>query len=133
MAYESVDRANVELLVRTFYDRILRDEMLSPFFIRALGSDLNGGKWYEHLRTLDSFWLLMMNGEFGYKGDPFPAHAFLGPLTRAHFEQWLKLFKQTVEELYTPEISAKFYKKADILAEQFIDNMDIDNDDDDDW
>ncbi|MBN2816612.1 MAG: group III truncated hemoglobin [Campylobacterales bacterium] len=132
MLYESVDRPKIELLVRTFYDRVLRDEILNPFFIKALGNDLDNGKWYEHLHTLDNFWLLMMNGESGYRGDPFPAHAFIGPLTRSDFEQWLKLFKQTVDELFIPEIAEKFYKKADILAEQFIENLGIE-DDDDDW
>ena len=131
MLYETVDRGKVEMLVRTFYDRVLRDEILSPFFIKALGNDLDNGKWYEHLHTLDDFWVLMMTGKKGYRGDPFPPHAFLGLSTRGPFEQWLKLFKITVEELFIEEIAEKFYKKADILAEQFIENLDIDGDDDD--
>jgi hemoglobin len=132
MLYESVDRGKVEQLVRTFYADVLRDEILSPFFIKALGSDLENGKWYEHLHTLDNFWLLMMEGDKGYRGDPFPPHAFLGRLTRETFEQWLKLFKGVAYELFIPEIAEKFYRKADILAEQFIDNLGIDDEDDDD-
>lgn len=132
MLYESVDRGKVEHLVRSFYSAVLRDDMLRPFFVKALGSDLDNGKWYEHLHTLDNFWLLMMEGEKGYKGDPFPPHAFLGPLSRENFERWLMLFKETLESLFIPQIAEKFYRKADILAEQFIENLGIDDEDDDD-
>lgn len=132
MLYESVDRGKIETLVKSFYGDILHDSMLRPFFVKALGDDLENGKWYEHLHTLVNFWLLMMEGEKGYKGDPFPPHAFLGPLSREDFAQWLKLFKANVEALFIPEIAEKFYRKADILAEQFIENLGIDDEDDDD-
>jgi len=132
MLYDTVDRAKVEELVGKFYAMVLKDEILSPYFVRALGSDLQSGKWHEHLSSLRSFWLLMMTGERGYRGDPFPPHAFLGQMYRETFERWLKLFKETVDALFVPEIAERFYKKADVLAEQFIENLDIDNEDDDD-
>jgi hemoglobin len=131
--YEIVDRVNINQMVREFYASVLQDELLSPFFRRALGDDLKNGKWHEHLHTLDNFWLLMMTGKRGYGGDPFPPHAFLGPLTREDFERWLELFKATVSRLYVKEIADKFYMKANILAEQFIDNLGIDDDEDDDY
>ena len=131
MLYEKVDRESVEKLVSTFYASVLDDAMLAPFFIKILGKDMNGGKWYEHLRQLNEFWHLMMTGKGHYRGHPFPAHAFIGPLTREHFEQWLKLFKATVDSLFVREIADKFYEKADTLAEQFIENLGIDDEDDD--
>jgi len=130
MPYESVTRENIETMVFDFYGIVLKDEMLAPFFIKALGENLEGGKWHEHLGTLKDFWVLMMTGKAGYRGDPFPAHAFLGALTRETFERWLMLFKEVVYRLYTPEIAQRFYQKADILAEQFIDNLGLDEDDD---
>jgi hemoglobin len=74
--HEIVDRVNINEMVREFYASVLQDELLSPFFIRALGDDLKNGKWHEHLHTLDNFWLLIMTGKKGYGGDPFPPHAF---------------------------------------------------------
>ncbi|MEA1982161.1 MAG: group III truncated hemoglobin [Campylobacterota bacterium] len=132
MPYDTLDRGKIEDLVHEFYTAVLKDELLSPFFIRALGADLKNGKWHEHLNTLVNFWMLIMAGEKNYWGDPFPPHAFLGPLTRESFERWLLLFRETLDNLFVPELADKFYKKADILAEQFIDNLDIDNDEDDD-
>jgi hemoglobin len=131
MLYETVDREKINEMVQRFYANVLEDEILSPYFTRALGSDLEGGKWHEHLNTLKGFWLLMMNGESGYRGDPFPPHAFLGQMYRETFERWLELFKEVVDSMFIPEIADRFYKKADILAEQFIENLGIDDEEED--
>ncbi len=132
MPYDTVDRGKIEQMVREFYTVVLKDDILSPFFIKALGNDLKNGKWHEHLNTLVNFWMLMMEGEKNYWGDPFPPHAFIGPLSRETFERWLELFHEVVYRLFVPEIAAKFYKKAEILSEQFIENLSDDEDEDDD-
>jgi len=132
MPYDTVDRENIQEMVREFYDLVLKDDILGPIFTKSLGDDLSGGKWHEHLNTLASFWLLMMTGVSRYQGDPFPPHAFLGPLTAESFDRWLELFEGVVNRLFVPEIASSFYKKADILAKQFRYNLSID-DDEDDW
>jgi len=133
MLFDSVDRGNIEQMVRKFYTIVLEDEILSPFFIKALGNDIKNDKWYEHLNTLTRFWLLMMTGERnGYWGDPFPPHAFIGPLYPETFEHWLKLFKGVVQSLFIPEIAEKFYAKAEKMAEQFMENLDLNDEDEDD-
>ncbi len=131
MPYNTVDRGHIEEMVRQFYEAVLKDDILAPIFNKSLGDDLNNAKWHEHLNTLYKFWDLMMTGKRGYGGDPFPPHAFIGPLNREHFTRWLELFKKTVNELFIPEIATKFYLKADRLAEQFIDNLGIDDEDED--
>lgn len=130
MKHTEVTRPSVEGMVNAFYAKVLKDPKIGPFFIRALGEDLDGGKWYEHLRTLYDFWMLMMTGKKGYRGDPFPPHAFLGPLSREDFEQWLRLFEDTVREHYVEEVAQKFVGKATLLAEQFMEYLDVDGDDD---
>jgi hemoglobin len=129
MPYETADREKIDEIVRQFYAVVLEDELLKPIFIKSLGADLNAGKWETHLHTLSDFWVLMITGKRGYGGNPFPPHAFLGPLTREMFERWLELFKKTVYEMFVPDIADSFYKKADILAEQFMDNLGVDDED----
>jgi len=131
MLFKTVDIISVEKMVRQFYTTIIQDDIVGPYFIRALGNNLNNDKWYEHFRTLERFWLMMMNGDEGYWGDPFPAHAFIGELYPETFERWLKLFRQTVDELFIPEIADKFYKKSEVLAERFIEYLEIGEEDDD--
>lgn len=132
MPYDTVDRENIHAMVHEFYGIVLKDERLAPFFIKALGEDLNGGKWHEHLHTLDSFWLLMMTGISGYSGNPFPPHAFLGQLSVEDFDRWLELFKEVVNRFYVPEIADRFYQKGEVLALQFIDNLGLNDEDEDD-
>jgi hemoglobin len=126
MKFSKVDRPSVEYMVRSFYVAILKDDIVGPYFIRKLGNDLSNDKWYEHLRTLERFWLLMVNGEEGYWGHPFPAHAFLGEMYPETFERWLFIFKNTLLNCYdSNEIIEKFYTKAEILAKQFMENLEI--------
>jgi hemoglobin len=132
MPFETVDRPAVEKMVRGFYTIVLKDDLIGPIFVRKLGNDLKNDKWYEHLNTLYNFWMMMMTGEKNYWGDPFPPHVFIGPLSEEMFERWLKLFQGVVQNLFIEELADKFYKKAEILAGQFIENLGI-NDDDDEW
>ena len=125
MLYDTVERVSLEPMVRDFYAMLVKDDLVGPYFTRALGEDLKNDKWYEHYRTLDSFWLMLMTGEPGYMGDPFGPHAFLPNLSPEVFERWLKLFNEHIRKYYTTEISDKFYKKAEILSDQFMQRLEI--------
>ena len=125
MLYDTVERVSLEPMVRDFYAMLVKDDLVGPYFTRALGEDLKNDKWYEHYRTLDSFWLMLMTGEAGYMGDPFGPHAFLPNLSPEVFERWLKLFNEHIRKYYTTEISDKFYKKAEILSDQFMQRLEI--------
>lgn len=133
MPYDSVDRGKIEEMVKEFYSLVLQDDILGPIFIKKLGNNINNERWYEHLNTLYNFWLLVMTGKSGYGGHPYPAHAFLGPLYPETFERWLEIFHGVVNKFFVPEIADKFYKKAEILAEQFMDNLGLNDDDEDDF
>lgn len=125
MLHDTVDRTSVEPMVREFYAMLIKDDLVGPYFIKALGEDFKNDKWYEHFRTLDKFWLMLMTGEPGYTGDPFGPHAFLPNLSPAVFERWLEHFDEHIRKYYTTEISNKFYKKAEILSEQFMQRLEI--------
>ncbi|WP_309498395.1 group III truncated hemoglobin [Sulfurovum sp.] len=125
MLSDTVDRGSIERMVRQFYAMVLEDDIVGPYFKKALGDDLKNDKWYEHFKTLDSFWLMMMTGERGYMGDPFLPHVFIGELYPETFERWLKIFNETVHQFFIPEIAQKFYKKGEMLAKQFMENLEI--------
>jgi len=132
MQFDNVDRGTVEQMVRAFYTKALNDKMIGPTFKKKLGDDMNSPLWYEHLKTIDKFWYTMITGEHGYKGHPFPPHVFLSPLTRKMFERWLELFKTTVDAYFIPQIAHAFYVKAEEFAEEFMENLSVD-DEDEDW
>jgi hemoglobin len=88
---------DVELLVRTFYRAAAMDDLLGPVFATAHVD------WPSHLAKVADFWMWQLLGVRGYEGNPLlahrPAHEAT-PFTDAHFERWLALFTETVDELF---------------------------------
>ena len=131
MLIEEIDRSSIEKMVRQFYSNVVKDEVVGAFFINALGDDMKNDKWYEHLITLDNFWLGLLLEEGRYMGDPLLPHVFLSGLTPEIFEQWLKIFRATLDEIYTPSNVRNIYGKAKALSTRFINDLELDDEDDD--
>jgi hemoglobin len=92
-------RAEIELLVNAFYDRVRNDSVLGFIFTQVAQTD-----WSVHLPKMYAFWETVMFRSGGYVGNPLAAHAKLLPLTamgRTQFDHWLKLFCATVDDLFT--------------------------------
>ena len=92
-------RAEIEQLVNRFYDRVRADNVLGFIFDKVAQTN-----WEAHLPKMYAFWETVMFRSGGYVGNPIAAHAKLVPLTmmgRPQFDHWLKLFRETVDELFT--------------------------------
>jgi hemoglobin len=92
-----VTRSDVEVLVREFYRAAAMDDVLGPVF-EAARID-----WPSHIETVSDFWAWQLFGTPGYAGTPLRAHQPAHdrtPFTPRHFERWLALFTETVDELY---------------------------------
>lgn len=92
-----VDADDVERLVRDFYRAAAMDDVLGPVFEAA---HVN---WNAHVATLIDFWSWQLLGEHEYDGNPLRAHEPVHqrtPLTPAHYERWLELFVDTIDELF---------------------------------
>lgn len=110
---ELIDIDDIKSLVDTFYQKVRSDALLSPVFNERIGD-----QWDFHLEKMYRFWQTVLLGEHTYLGSPFPPHATL-PITHAHFQQWLNLFKATVDELFTGEKAEETKVRADKIAEMF--------------
>ena len=115
--HDIATRADVELLMRTFYRAAATDDLLGPVFAAAHVD------WPEHLATVTDFWMWQLLGVRGYEGNPLRAHEpahRVTPFTDAHFDRWLTLFTETVEELFEGPTSdmarARAAKMAQALA-----------------
>ena len=89
---------DVQLLVRSFYSKVLNDEVLAHFFDFA--KDHN---WEAHLHKLDSFWNNVLFYKGGYFGNPLEVHKTLHyykPLQHSDFTRWVLLFIQTLDDLF---------------------------------
>ncbi len=104
---------DIKLLVDAFYSKVREDELLSPIFNERVKDN-----WPVHLEKMYTFWQTTLLGEHTYTGRPFPPHATL-PVEGKHFERWVALFVQTIDELFTGEKADEAKWRATKIAEMF--------------
>jgi hemoglobin len=113
MKKEIKNEEDIKLLVDTFYDKVNKDELLSPVFNSEANVD-----WTEHLPKMYKFWGTQLIGTADYFGRPFPPHSLLN-INRDHFERWLQLFTATVDELFIGMGAEMAKQKARNIAAVF--------------
>lgn len=108
---EITDRA-IGRLVDRFYAKVRADELIGPLFNRAIGD------WDHHLVKLADFWSSIIHTSGRYKGNPMAAHLkHAAAIAPGMFDRWLALWKETTDELFSPEAAALFQAKAARIAE----------------
>src|SRR5690554_3856623 len=103
---EIENRADVSQLVHSFYDKIRVDEVLGPIF----NAHLTDEQWPPHLEKLTDFWETNLFGIPKFKGNPPMAHAKVDQalnygVTQEHFAHWLRLWFQTIDELFVGKLA----------------------------
>ncbi len=101
---------NIAKLVKLFYAKVRKHNELGQIFNNAIDD------WPEHLEKLTLFWKDRMLGTREFVGHPPKAHLALPPFDTALFEEWLRLFHATADEIYIPEISALYKEKSRNIA-----------------
>ena len=107
-------RAEIELLVNSFYDRVRSDEVLGFIFDQVAKTN-----WEAHLPKMYAFWETVMFRSGGFTGNPLVAHAKLVPLTdmgRDKFDHWLTLFCATVDDLFAGQNADHIKRCAEDMA-----------------
>lgn len=104
---------DVKSLVNTFYGKVREDETLSGIF-----NDRIQERWPEHLEKMYRFWQTLLLEEHTYFGAPFPPHANM-PVEHRHFERWLALFEQTVDDLFSGEKAEEAKWRGRKMAQMF--------------
>jgi hemoglobin len=86
---------DIRCLVDSFYARVEQDELLGPVF-----NGFAHVNWASHLPAMYDFWSSVLFGTSRYKGRPLPKHIPL-PIGAVHFQRWLQLFYQSVDEQFS--------------------------------
>jgi hemoglobin len=92
------NKADIALLVNTFYHKVTADETIGYIF-----TDVVKVNWEKHLPVMYQFWENTIFYTGSYEGNPMELHKHLHrliPLTLEHFKQWNFLFIKTVDELF---------------------------------
>ncbi len=112
IAHPDLSEALIADLVRTFYDRARRDDLIGPVFNAAVTD------WEHHIGKIADFWSGVMLRTRRYDGRPMRPHLIL-PLEGRHFDRWLLLFEATARELCKPELAEAFIVRARRIADSF--------------
>jgi hemoglobin len=111
-------RADCERLVRAFYSRALVDPIIGFIFTDVAKLDLEA-----HVPRIASFWETILLGAQTYGGGAFRPHALLHrkvPLRSGHFERWLVLWRDTVDELFEGPRATLAKSHAERVAHAFL-------------
>jgi hemoglobin len=105
------NRTDIELLVNTFYTKVIADNKLGYIF-----NDVALVNWSTHFLIMYDFWENVILFTGSYEGNPVNLHKHLHhiqPLDKTHFNRWNKLFLDTVNELFEGS-------KADLAKERAL-------------
>lgn len=111
------DITSIKLLVDEFYTRVRLDGLLGPVFADVIKDD-----WQPHLDKMYAFWNAALFGVPGFKGNPFAKHAPL-PISDDHFNRWLELFIQTVDDHFTGPMADDVKNRANLMAVMFMSKL----------
>ncbi|MCK0199679.1 group III truncated hemoglobin [Ornithobacterium rhinotracheale] len=104
----------VRLMVDKFYTKVRKDELLAPIFEERIGDH-----WKEHLEKMYKFWQTILHDEHTYYGSPFPPHANM-PVEQKHFDRWLELFNQNLNELSEGPLKEEASWRAQKMVQMFM-------------
>ena len=109
-----LDPTLIQTLIKNFYIKIQKDELLGPIF-----NDVAEVDWGEHIPVLTQFWNSVMLGTTEYSGNPMLKHIELSKktdITLEHFDHWLDLFSQEAMTTLPPESAQLIIKRATLIA-----------------
>ena len=107
-------REDIEVLMNTFYGRLLADENISYIFTDAAGIDMK-----THIPIIVDFWESVLLNKNLYHNNTMKIHMDLNekaPLTKTHFDVWLNHFNNMVDELFEGNIALLAKQRARSVA-----------------
>lgn len=108
------DRADIDLLLETFYSKLLGDTTISYIFTDIVQIDMKA-----HLSIIGDFWESILFEKNIYKNNPMKIHLEMAtktPLLKQHFETWLLYFNSTIDEFFEGPIAFKAKERALSIA-----------------
>lgn len=108
------EREDIELLMNTFYGRLMADENISYIFTDIAKIDME-----THIPVIADFWESVLLNKNVYHNNTMKIHMDLNDktsLTKTHFDIWLQHFNNTVDELFEGDIALLAKQRARSVA-----------------
>ena len=96
------ERADIELLIDRFYEKVLQSPELSYYFVHAIPN------WDFHKERFIKYWTSQILFSDEYPETPLHQHVavderYQRSFTKHHFDLWAQLWVNTVDELFVGE------------------------------
>ncbi|MEM1219646.1 MAG: group III truncated hemoglobin [Bacteroidota bacterium] len=105
------NRQDIEFLVSTFYEQLLLDELMHPFFEEL---DLD-----HHLPVICDFWESILLGNIVYRSNAMEKHLQLNesrPIRKEHFISWIDHWQKTVDTHFRGSTAKEAKRRAGMVA-----------------
>lgn len=105
---------DIKTLVDEFYKKVIIDPEIGMIFTEVVRLS-----WEKHIPVMYSFWNSILLGADTYTGNPMIKHIELNkiyPLSREHFERWLLLWEETVNENFSGVMADQAVTRAKNIA-----------------
>lgn len=97
----------IDILIEKFYAKVSVHEILGPFFKET--------NWEYHVPRIRAFWYFILLDKPGFKGNIYDAHVNR-QIKKVHFDIWVQIFCDVIDEHYQGEVAEKAKSKAKELA-----------------
>ena len=107
-------RKDIELLINSFYEKVKKDYTIGFIF-----NEIARVNWEQHLPIMFDFWETILLDAASYRKNVMEVHYTLNrkiSLEEKHFQRWLQLFFETVDELFIGDIATMAKTKAKSIA-----------------
>ncbi|MCW5960688.1 MAG: group III truncated hemoglobin [Pyrinomonadaceae bacterium] len=115
------NRADIDLLMKEFYEKALADDKIGYLFTEVAKLDLE-----HHLPVIGDFWESLLLGARNYQRhgrNPLQVHGELhqkSPLKFEHFERWLELFNDCIDRSFEGERADFAKQRAGMIANRML-------------
>ena len=109
------DRQDIYKVVDDFYKKLFQDQELKHFFEKFNNED----SLQKHLNVLVDFWDNVLFYTGTYNKNAMLPHIELNktkPFQKQHFERWLHLFHQSIDDNFKGEIAEVAKNRATSIA-----------------
>ncbi len=105
---------DIKTLINSFYEKVKADDVIGYIF-----NDIAQVDWPHHLPRMYAFWEFLLLSKDTYKGNPMDVHQKLHRqvrLTEEHFNRWLQLFHQTVDEHFEGLVAQDAKNRSNLIV-----------------
>ncbi len=118
-------RADIEKFIRSFYEKVIVDPTIGIIFTKTFTID-----WELHIPLITDFWETILLDNPVYTNNAMGVHFNINkvfPLQKLHFDAWLVLFNNTLDELFVGEKVGLAKKRALGIAQVMLLKMNEQN------